>query len=95
LADNTIVTYFQVVKAVVASALSKEGEQLHSRNWNLDYISLPIVNERKQIEAREPTSLPHSSFVRRCPAFFRDYRDSRLFGFSWLVLPFRFDVIRA
>jgi len=48
LADKTIVTYFQVVKAVVASAVNKEGEQLHSRNWNLQHIGLPIVNERKQ-----------------------------------------------
>src|SRR6266567_9110094 len=48
LADKTIVTYFQVVKAVVASAVNKEGEQLHSRNWNLHHIGLPIVNERKQ-----------------------------------------------
>lgn len=48
LADKTIVSYFQVVKAVVASAVNKEGEQLHSRNWNLHHIGLPIVNERKQ-----------------------------------------------
>jgi len=48
LADKTIVTYFQVVKAVVASAVNKEGEQLHSRNWNLHHIGLPIVNEKKQ-----------------------------------------------
>jgi integrase len=48
LADKTIVTYFQVVKAVIASAVNKEGEQLHSRDWNLQHIGLPIVNERKQ-----------------------------------------------
>jgi len=48
LADKTIVTYFQVVKAVIASAVNKEGEQLHSRNWSLQHIGLPIVNERKQ-----------------------------------------------
>jgi integrase len=48
LADKTVVTYFQVVKAVVASAVNKEGEQLYARNWNLHYIGLPIVNERKQ-----------------------------------------------
>jgi integrase len=47
-ADKTIVSYFQVMKAVVASAVNKEGEQLHSRNWNLHHIGLPIVNERKQ-----------------------------------------------
>jgi hypothetical protein len=38
LADKTIVTYFQVVKAVVASVVNKVGEQLHSRNWNLHHI---------------------------------------------------------
>jgi integrase len=48
LADKTIVSYFQVMKAVVASAVNKEGEQLYSRNWNLHHIGLPIVNERKQ-----------------------------------------------
>jgi hypothetical protein len=48
LADKTIVSYFQVMKAVVASAVNKEGEQVHSRNWNLQHIGLPIVNERKQ-----------------------------------------------
>jgi integrase len=37
-----------VVKAVVASAVNKEGEQLHLRNWNLHFIGLPIVNEKKQ-----------------------------------------------
>jgi integrase len=37
-----------VLKAVVASAVNKEGEQLHPRNWNLHHIGLPIVNERKQ-----------------------------------------------
>jgi integrase len=48
LADKTIVSYFQVMKAVVASAVNKEGEQLHLRNWNLHHIGLPIVNEKKQ-----------------------------------------------
>jgi integrase len=48
LADKTIVTYFQVVKAVVASAVNKEGEQLYPRNWNFHHIGLPIVNEKKQ-----------------------------------------------
>jgi hypothetical protein len=48
MADKTIITYFQAVKAVVASAVNKEGEQLHSRNWNLHHIGLPIVNEKRQ-----------------------------------------------
>jgi integrase len=48
LADKTIVNYFQVVKAVVASAVSSEGEQLYPRNWNFHFISLPVIDEKKQ-----------------------------------------------
>ena len=48
LADKTIVNYFQVVKAVVASAMSSEGEQLHPRNWNFHFIGLPVIDEKKQ-----------------------------------------------
>jgi integrase len=48
LADKTIVNYFQVARAVVASAVSSEGEQLHPRNWNFHFIGLPVVDEKKQ-----------------------------------------------
>jgi integrase len=48
LADKTIVNYFQVVRAVVASAVSSEGEQLYPRNWNFHFIDLPVVDEKKQ-----------------------------------------------
>jgi len=48
LADKTVVNYFQVVKAVVASAMSSEGEQLYPRNWNFHFIGLPVVDEKKQ-----------------------------------------------
>lgn len=48
LADKTIVNYFQVVRAVVASAVSSEGEQLHPRNWNFHFIGLPVIDEKKQ-----------------------------------------------
>lgn len=48
LADKTVVNYFQVVKAVVASAVSSEGEQLHPRNWNFHFIGLPVIDEKKQ-----------------------------------------------
>jgi integrase len=53
LADKTIVNYFQVVKAVVASAVSSEGEQLYPRNWNFHFIGLPVIDEKKQ---RKPSS---------------------------------------
>jgi integrase len=48
LADKTIVNYFQVVKAVVASVLSSEGEQLYPRSWNFHFIGLPVIDEKKQ-----------------------------------------------
>jgi integrase len=48
LSDKTTVNYFQVVRSVVASAVSNEGEQLFPRNWNFQFIGLPIVDERKQ-----------------------------------------------
>jgi integrase len=48
LSDKTTVNYFQVVRAVVASAVSDEGEQIHPRNWNFQFIGLPIVDERNQ-----------------------------------------------
>jgi integrase len=46
--DKTIVNYFQVVRAVVASAVSNEGEQLHPRHWNFHFIGLPLVDQKKQ-----------------------------------------------
>jgi hypothetical protein len=48
LVNKTIVNSFQVVKAVVASAVSSEGEQLHPRNWNFHFIGLPVIDEKKQ-----------------------------------------------
>ena len=49
LADKTAVNYFQVVKAVVASAMSCEGEQLYPRTWNFHFIGLPVVDEKKNV----------------------------------------------
>jgi integrase len=48
LSDKTVVNYFQVVRAVVASAVSSEGEQLYPRNWNFHFIRLPVIDEKKQ-----------------------------------------------
>ena len=56
LADKTIVNYFQVVKAVVASAVSSEGEQLYPRNWNFHFIGLPVIDEKKQRKPSLTTS---------------------------------------
>jgi integrase len=51
LSDKTMVNYFQVVRSVVASAVSSEGEQIYPHAWNFQFIGLPIVDERKQTKA--------------------------------------------
>lgn len=56
LADKTVVNYFQVVRAVVTSAVSSEGEQLYPRNWNFHFIGLPVIDEKKQRKPSLTTS---------------------------------------
>jgi integrase len=46
LAPKSIVNHAQVVKLVLASAVSADGDQLYPRRWNHDFIGLPIVNEQ-------------------------------------------------
>ena len=48
LSAKTIVNYVQVVKLVVSSAVNDEGEQVHPRTWNHDFIQLPVVRKDKQ-----------------------------------------------
>jgi integrase len=64
LADKTIVNYFQVVKSVVASAVSSEGEQLYPRNWNFHFIGLPVIDEKKQRKPSLTTSEVDQILVR-------------------------------
>jgi integrase len=45
---KTIVNYFFVVTAVIASAVSRDGEPLFPRKWNLAYICLPVVDPKMQ-----------------------------------------------
>ena len=48
LSPKTITSYVQVVKAVVASAVNDEGEELFPRKWNAEFIDLPVVDRSKQ-----------------------------------------------
>src|SRR5258706_11525684 len=48
LADKSIVSYFQVLQSVVASAVNDEGEQIHPRKWDSHFIGLAVVNPKKQ-----------------------------------------------
>lgn len=38
----------QVVKAVVASAVNNDGEELYPRKWNAEFIDMAIVHQSKQ-----------------------------------------------
>jgi integrase len=48
LSPKTVNNYSQVVKAVVASAVNEEGEQVFPRKWNHEFIDMPIVQKSKQ-----------------------------------------------
>jgi len=48
LSPKTITSYVQVVKAVVASAMNDDGEELFPRKWNAEFIDMPIVDRSTQ-----------------------------------------------
>lgn len=48
LAASSIRDYANIVKAVVASAIDENGEQLFARKWNDGYIDAPLVEEQNQ-----------------------------------------------
>lgn len=48
LSPKTITSYVQVVKAVVASAVNDEGEELYPRKWNAEFIDMPVVDRATQ-----------------------------------------------
>jgi integrase len=48
LSPQTIVTHSKVVKMVVASAVNGEGEEIHPRKLNHNFVGMPIVDPTKQ-----------------------------------------------
>jgi integrase len=48
LSPKSILNYTGLVKLVVASAKSDEGEQLFPRKWDSEFMDLPIVKEQRQ-----------------------------------------------
>jgi integrase len=48
LSPSTINSVFKVVKAVVASAVDSNGNEMYPRKWNHDFVDLPIVNKANQ-----------------------------------------------
>jgi len=48
LSAKTIINYSGLVKLIVASAKSEEGEPLFPRKWDSEFIDLPIVRNQRQ-----------------------------------------------
>jgi integrase len=48
LSSQTIINYTKVVKMVVASAVNAEGEEIHPRKWNHNFIGMPILKRDEQ-----------------------------------------------
>jgi len=45
LSPSTINQIFNVVKAIIASAVDSNGNELYPRKWNHDFLDLPVVNK--------------------------------------------------
>jgi len=83
LSPKTIDNYAQVVKLVVASALDKEGEEIHPRKWNHNFMDMPVVEKAKQNTpcfSREVMTglktLKSAASVSKCLQLYRVYRKS-------------------
>jgi integrase len=48
LAPSTIRDYTQIVKAVVASAINDDGEEMFPRKWNAEFIDAPPIGKQNQ-----------------------------------------------
>ena len=48
LSPQTIVTYANLLKMVVNSAVDENGNQLFARRWNNDFADLPVITHQKQ-----------------------------------------------
>lgn len=57
LSAKTIVNYTGLVKLVVASAKSDEGEPLFPRKWDSEFIDLPIVRNQHKFTAATMSSI--------------------------------------
>jgi len=48
LSPATVNLIFKVIKAVVSSAVDKNGNELYPRKWNSDFIDLPMIDKTTQ-----------------------------------------------
>jgi integrase len=48
LAPKSISNYTQIVKMIVASAVNEQGEEMHPRKWNHEFVDMPLVKKHEQ-----------------------------------------------
>ena len=48
LGPQSMIAYSNVVKMVVASAVNDNGDQLYPRQWNHDFVGIPVLDQTKQ-----------------------------------------------
>jgi integrase len=48
LSPQTITTYVNLVKLIVASAIDENGEPIYPRKWNSSFIDLPIITNQRR-----------------------------------------------
>ena len=60
LSAQSITTYVNLVKLVVASAIDENGEQVFPRKWNSTYLHMPLIRNQRQ-----PSFTPEAVSQRR------------------------------
>lgn len=60
LSAKSIHTYVGLIKSVVASAIDENGEQLFPRQWNHEFLDMPIIENQRQ---PSPTAEVMSSII--------------------------------
>ena len=68
LSAATIRDYSNIIKAVVASAINEDGEQLFPRTWNEEYIDAPIIRKQNQPST---TTERMAAILREAPGHYR------------------------
>jgi integrase len=46
LSPKSIHNYAQLVKSIVASAVNEQGEEIHPRKWNSEFLDLPLIQDQ-------------------------------------------------
>ena len=55
LSAQTITTYVNLVKLIVSSALDDNGDELFPREWNNEFLDVPLIEDQKQPTFTEKT----------------------------------------